>query len=92
MESFLYLLIILVVLMVAIRFFIPLLEQLIPILFIAYLIGMLVKYIKGKKNPEKDDVYEENYTYQDYQSNQSDVIDVDYKVIHEEEDKGEQYI
>ena len=50
---------------------------------------MLVKYIKGKKNPEKDDVYEENYTYQDYQSNQSDVIDVDYKVIHEEEDKGE---
>lgn len=89
MESFLYLLIILVVLMVAIRFFIPLLVYLIPILFIAYLIGMLVKYIKGKKNPEKDDVYEENYTYQDYQSNQSDVIDVDYKVIHEEEDKGE---
>lgn len=89
MESFLYLLIILVVLMVAIRFFIPLLVYLIPILFIAYLISMLVKYIKGKKNPEKDDVYEENYTYQDYQSNQSDVIDVDYKVIHEEEDKGE---
>ena len=89
MESFLYLLIILVVLMVAIRFFIPLLVYLIPIIFIAYLIGMLVKYIKGKKNPEKDDVYEENYTYQDYQSNQSDVIDVDYKVIHEEEDKGE---
>lgn len=90
MESFLYLLIILIVCMVALRFFIPLLVYLIPIIFIAYLIGMLIKHIRNKKNPEKEDMYEnENYTYQDYQSNNTDIIDVDYKVIHEEEDKGE---
>ena len=79
--SYLYLISILILFMVVLRFFIPLLVYLIPIFVIVYLIR---RYLVKKKEPQKEeyDYYETNSSSY---NNQSDVIDVDFKVVDVEE-------
>ena len=74
--NYLYLIGSLILLMFVLRFFIPLLICLIPVFVIVY----FIKRIMNKKKEEKEE-YEYYETNSSSYNAQSDVIDVDYKVV-----------
>lgn len=84
--SYLYLFCLLILVMFLLRFFVPFLVYLIPIFLIVYLVKAIFK--KGKTNTStyEKTYYDEQKIYnQTKQSSNPDVIDVDYKVVDEED-------
>ena len=81
--SYLYLFCFLILIMVVMRFFLPFLIYLIPILFTVY----IVKAIFARKSTTYEQTYQEQKTtyHQTNQSSDPNVIDVDYKVVNEED-------
>lgn len=80
--QYIVLFILLILLMGIIRFFVPLLIYCIPVIFIIYVLRLLFGRRKQRKT------YQQEYTQYDDGNEQtmgSDVIDVDYKVVDEEE-------
>ena len=83
---FIYLLCVLVLIMLALRLFLPILVVLIGVNIVIWCIIKLF-YSRHKQthvNYDEDRRYYESY-YQETQNQDSDVIDVDYKVVDEEE-------
>lgn len=88
--SYLYLFCILILMMVVMRFFLPFLIYLIPIFLIVYVVKAI--FARPKKTSTHENTYYDQHTTQNqsnqYQSSQSsdpNVIDVDYKVVDEED-------
>ena len=83
---FIYLLCVLVLIMLALSLFLPILVVLIGVIIVIWGIRKLFSS-RHKQTQVKDDEdrrYYESY-YQETQNQDSDVIDVDYKVVDEEE-------
>ena len=83
--NFIYLLCVLVLFMLALRLFLPILMAVIGVIVVIWLIRKLVSSHRRHQTYEDDDrsYYESNYE-EDSKQNE-DVIDVDYKVVDEQE-------
>ena len=83
---FIYLLCVLVLIMLALRLFLPILVVLIGVIIVIWGIRKLFSscHKQTQVNDDEDRRYYESY-YQETQNQDSDVIDVDYKVVDEEE-------
>lgn len=83
--NFIYLLCVLILIMLALRLFLPVLVVLAGVIIVIWGIRKLFssRHKQTKENDE-DRRYYESY-YQETQNQDSDVIDVDYKVVDEEE-------
>lgn len=89
--SYLYLFCLLILIMVVMRFFLPFLIYLIPIFLIVYVVKAIFTRSKTKSTYDET-YYDQQKAYdqtrqsqQTYQSSDPNVIDVDYKVVDEEE-------
>lgn len=82
--GFIYLLCVLILLMLALRFFLPFVIYLLPVLIILWIIKRLFGRRRQTHTSQEDQTYYES-TYQNHQSSDSDIIDVDYTVIDEQE-------
>lgn len=82
--SFLYLLIFLIIIMFVLRIFLPMIIYLIPVFVILWILGII---FRPKHKKEKTSTYEQTYYEDTYQQQSSDpnIIDVDYKVVDEEQ-------
>lgn len=83
--NFLYSLCFLILMMFLLRIFLPFLIYLIPVFLVVYIIKAL-----SRKKKTNNSTYEETYYHQDTynqpnQSSNPDIIDVDYKVVDEED-------
>lgn len=84
--SFIYLFCVLVLLMLALRFFLPFFIYLFPILIIFWIIKAIFRSRKRTHQSKEDQAYyEQHSSYQNHQSSDPDIIDVDYKVVDEED-------
>ena len=84
--SFIYLFIVLILFMFVLRFFMPILIYLLPVFFIIW----IIKAIFGGRHKTKTSTYDQTYydqqtQQQNHQSSDPNVIDVDYKVVDEQE-------
>ena len=84
--NFIYLLCVLVLIMLALRLFLPILIVLIGVILVIWIIRKL--FFSRRQSHEDQEYYES--LYQDYQNQDSDVIDVDYKVVDEHENPHQQ--
>ena len=82
--NFIYLLCVLVLIMLALRLFLPIL-----IILVIWIIRKLFFSRRQSHEDKEDQEYYESL-YQDYQNQDSDVIDVDYKVVDEHENPHQQ--
>lgn len=88
--NFIYLLCVLVLFMLALRLFLPILMILIVIGVIIWFIRkLLTSHRKHTYQDEDDRSYYESI-YQDHQNQDEDIIDVDYKVVDEQENPHQQ--
>lgn len=83
--GFIYLLCVLILLMLALRFFLPIVIYLLPVFIIIWIIKRIFssKRHQTHTNQEEKTYYES--TYQNQQPSDPDIIDVDYKVVDEED-------
>ncbi len=81
-NGYIYLFIVLILLMFILRFLIPILIWLIPIFIVVY----IIRSLKNTKTKESSTTYS-NDTYESYNQNKENdsVIDVEYKVVDEED-------
>lgn len=87
--NFIYLLCVLVLIMLALRLFLPILIVLIGVILVIWIIRKLF-FSRGQSHEDKEDQEYYESLYQDYQNQDSDVIDVDYKVVDEHENPHQQ--
>ncbi len=80
--GFIYLFCFLILVMLALKFFLPFLIYLIPVIVIVSIIKIIFK--KRDHNETQEQTYYES-TYQNQQNDNPDIIDVDYKVVDEED-------
>lgn len=83
---YIYLFLVVLGIILVLRIFIPILIYLLPILCIAYLIKIFfgTRSQKQKTTTQRQQSYQQS-TYQQTRSSQQDIIDVDYKVVDEED-------
>lgn len=87
--NFIYLLCVLVLIMLALRLFLPILIVLIGVILVIWIIRKLF-FSRCQSHEDKEDQEYYESLYQDYQNQDSDVIDVDYKVVDEHENPHQQ--
>lgn len=88
--NFIYLLCVLVLFMLALRLFLPILMILIVIGVIIWFVRkFLISHHKHTYQDEDDRSYYESI-YQEHQNPSEDIIDVDYKVVDEQENPHQQ--
>lgn len=87
--NFIYLLCVLVLIMLALRLFLPILIVLIGVILVIWIIRKLFFSRRQSYEDKENQEYYESL-YQDYQNQDSDVIDVDYKVVDEHENPHQQ--
>lgn len=87
--NFIYLLCVLVLIMLALRLFLPILIVLIGVILVIWIIRKLFFSRRQSHEDKEDQEYYESL-YRDYQNQDSDVIDVDYKVVDEHENPHQQ--
>lgn len=83
--SFIYLFCVLIILMLLLRFFLPFFIYLFPILIIIWVLRILFGRRRHKQTTSTQDREYYESMYQDNQTSDPNVIDVDYKVVDEEE-------
>lgn len=90
--NFIYLLCVLVLLMLALRLFLPILMVLIGVGIVIWLIRRLWTSHHKRQYEDEDDrsYYESIYQEHQNQNQNEDVIDVDYKVVDEQENPHQQ--
>ncbi|MCI9049080.1 MAG: DUF4834 domain-containing protein [Coprobacillus sp.] len=82
--SYLYLFCLLILIMVVMRFFLPFFIYLFPILLIVYVVKAI--FARPKRSTYEQTYQNQQTTYnQTNQSSDPNVIDVDYKVVDEED-------
>ena len=83
--QFIYYVILVFVIMLAIRFFLPLMVWLFPFIVVFLIVRAIFKHKheqeEAQNQSQRDDYYHQN----DYQDSSSDIIDVDYTIVDEEE-------
>jgi Ca2+/Na+ antiporter len=85
--NYLYLVLLLVLFMFLARIFLPIVIYLLPVFLIIYIVKSIIKYRKIKKEMNNNEYTQtthstnQNHTY----SSDSDIIDVDYKIVEEKE-------
>lgn len=82
--SYIYLFCLLILFMFIMRFFLPLIIYLIPVFFIVFILKTIFGSKKKTQTHESYDHNQDTYYQQNQQSSNPDVIDVDYKVVDEE--------
>lgn len=83
--SFIYLFCILILFMLLLRFFLPIFIYLIPIFIIAWILKILFGRKRRRQSTSSSDREYYESMYQEDQPTDPNVIDVDYKVVDEEE-------
>lgn len=84
--GFIYLFCVLILLILALRFFLPFLIYLIPVLVIVWILRILFGRRHRRQTTSTDDrTYYESMYQQPEEPTNPDIIDVDYKVVDEEE-------
>lgn len=83
--GFIYLLCVLVLLMLALRFFLPFFIYLFPIFAVLWIIKILFRSRRQKNQTSNEERTYYESTYQNNQTSDPDIIDVDYKVVDEQE-------
>ncbi|WP_050637423.1 hypothetical protein [Candidatus Stoquefichus sp. SB1] len=84
--SFIYLFCILILLMLALRFFLPFFIYLFPVLIIIWILKILFGRKRRHQSTSSSDREYYESIYKDDQPTDPNVIDVDYKVVDEEEE------
>ena len=83
--NFIYLLCVLVLFMLALRLFLPILMAVIGIVVVIWLIRKLFSSHRRQTYEDDDDRHYYESIYQEDSNQNEDVIDVDYKVVDEQE-------
>ena len=83
--NFIYLLCVLVLFMLALRLFLPILMAVIGIVVVIWLIKKLFSSHRRQTYEDDDDRHYYESIYQEDSNQNEDVIDVDYKVVDEQE-------
>lgn len=89
--SFIYLFCVLVLIMLALRIFLPIVIYLFPVLVIIAIVRILFNRRKTKQTTyeqtyyNQDSTYHQDTNYQNQYHGDPDIIDVDYKVVDEDE-------
>lgn len=88
--NFIYLLCVLVLFMLALRLFLPILMILIVIGVIIWFVRKLLTSHRQHTYQDEDDRSYYESIYQEHQNHDADIIDVDYKVVDEQENPNQQ--